>query len=88
MTMNLLLRMAAMLTLAVAGQAASHASGIYKWVDEKGITHYSQDPPPQGRFERFESERSASSPATKYCTASSAACMAEARLSNHSATAW
>lgn len=30
--------------------AAFSASGqtMYKWVDEKGVTHFSQDPPPEG----------------------------------------
>jgi hypothetical protein len=32
------------LVLLVAGTAA--AQSMYKWVDEKGVTHYSQEPPP------------------------------------------
>jgi hypothetical protein len=24
----------------------AHAAGIYKWVDEDGVTHYGQEPPP------------------------------------------
>jgi Domain of unknown function (DUF4124) len=33
--------------LLLAGLAlAALASGIYKWVDEKGVTHYSDAPPP------------------------------------------
>ena len=29
-----------------AALAAPPAHAIYKWVDEKGVTHFSQDPPP------------------------------------------
>ena len=35
--------------LLVAALAATPAFAIYKWVDEKGVTHFSQDPPPDGR---------------------------------------
>jgi hypothetical protein len=35
--------------LVVAALAATPACAIYKWVDEKGVTHFSQDPPPDGR---------------------------------------
>ena len=28
---------------------AASAQTMYKWVDEKGVTHFSQDPPPDGR---------------------------------------
>lgn len=34
------------LTLALA---ALPAAAMYKWVDEKGTTHYSESPPPDGR---------------------------------------
>lgn len=49
--------------LAAVGQALSQASGIYKWSDERGITHYSQDPPAQGRFTRLESGHPTAPPA-------------------------
>ena len=29
---------------------AATAAGLYKWVDEQGNTHYTQDPPPKGGF--------------------------------------
>lgn len=29
--------------------AATPAAAIYKWVDEKGVTHFSEEPPPDGR---------------------------------------
>jgi hypothetical protein len=35
--------------LAVAFAMASPAHAIYKWVDEKGVTHFSEHPPPDGR---------------------------------------
>ena len=37
-----------MIALAVA-LAALPAAAMYKWVDEKGTTHYSESPPPDGR---------------------------------------
>ena len=39
----------ALIALAVMFAAASPAHAIYKWVDEKGVTHFSEDPPPDGR---------------------------------------
>ena len=35
------------LVLLLSISAPAHA--IYKWVDEKGVTHFSDDPPPDGR---------------------------------------
>ncbi len=37
----------ALLCLAVGAMPA--AAQIYKWVDEKGRTHYSENPPPEGK---------------------------------------
>lgn len=34
---------------ACAALALMPAQGIYKWVDEKGVTHFSEHPPPDGR---------------------------------------
>ena len=39
----------ALIALAVALAAAMPAHAIYKWVDEKGVTHFSDDPPPDGK---------------------------------------
>lgn len=30
------------------------AAAMYKWVDEKGVTHYSESPPPDGKASRVE----------------------------------
>jgi hypothetical protein len=30
------------------------AAALYKWVDEKGVTHYSEQPPPDGKATRLE----------------------------------
>ena len=35
--------------LLAAALAAAPAHAIYKWVDEKGVTHFSETPPPDGR---------------------------------------
>ena len=34
--------------IALAAQAQSN--GVYKWKDAKGVTHYSDSPPPVGRY--------------------------------------
>jgi type IV secretory pathway VirB10-like protein len=41
--MNTRILLAAFLALALPAGAA-----MYKWVDEKGVTHYSETPPPEG----------------------------------------
>jgi hypothetical protein len=38
----------ALLPLAAAGQT------MYKWVDEKGVTHFSESPPPDGKAAKIE----------------------------------
>ena len=42
-------RRALILAAAVVSLAAAPAHAIYKWVDEKGVTHFSEHPPPDGR---------------------------------------
>lgn len=42
-------RRALMLAAACAALALPPAHAIYKWVDEKGVTHFSENPPPDGR---------------------------------------
>ena len=39
----------AVVLLCAAFACAAAAQTMYKWVDEKGVTHFSQDPPPDGR---------------------------------------
>jgi hypothetical protein len=39
--------LASLLALAV-GASAAHAAKFYKWTDDKGVTHYTIDPPPAG----------------------------------------
>jgi hypothetical protein len=41
-----------LLLLAVAAMPA--AARVYKWVDEEGVTHYSQHPPPAGEATELE----------------------------------
>ncbi|MGZ5080768.1 MAG: DUF4124 domain-containing protein [Usitatibacter sp.] len=33
---------------------AAAAQSIYKWVDEKGVTHFSESPPPDGKATKVE----------------------------------
>lgn len=42
-----------LIALAV-GIGAAQAARTYKWVDEDGVTHYSQYPPPEGEAEIIE----------------------------------
>lgn len=30
------------------------AAAVYKWVDEKGVTHYTEEPPPDGKATKVE----------------------------------
>jgi hypothetical protein len=39
--------LASLLALAL-GASAAHAAKFYKWTDDKGVTHYTVDPPPAG----------------------------------------
>jgi len=37
------------LLFALAATPLAHAQKMYKWKDEKGVTHFSENPPPDGR---------------------------------------
>jgi hypothetical protein len=39
----------ALIGIALALAMATPAHAIYKWVDEKGVTHFSEHPPPDGK---------------------------------------
>ena len=39
----------ALLTFALAAFVPAASAVMYKWVDEKGVTHYSENPPPDGK---------------------------------------
>lgn len=45
------------LALGLALAAPLQADEIYKWVDEEGVTHYSQQPPPSGDAARVGVDR-------------------------------
>ena len=36
--------------LLLAGACAAHAGDLYQWKDAKGVTHYSDAPPPKGHY--------------------------------------
>ena len=40
--------------LAATAALAVSAQAMYKWVDEKGVTHFSQHPPPDGKAQKVE----------------------------------
>lgn len=48
-----MIRIALLLLLAGLPLAAP-AQTIYKWVDEKGVTHFSETPPPDGKATKVE----------------------------------
>lgn len=48
----------ALLSLALAAFAPAAIAVIYKWVDEKGVTHYSQNPPSDGKANQMETKPS------------------------------
>ncbi|GAB1146083.1 hypothetical protein AYI74_21620 [Shewanella algae] len=45
-----------MALLALLGANAASATPIYTWVDENGVTHYSQEPPPQQQATELDSQ--------------------------------
>jgi hypothetical protein len=45
-------RLCALLLLPLAFAAMPQA--MYKWVDDKGVTHYSETPPPDGKAQKVE----------------------------------
>lgn len=47
-----MIRIAMLLAVCAAFVPAAHA--MYKWVDEKGVTHYSETPPPDGKAQKVE----------------------------------
>ena len=49
MTMRASIFLAATVLLA-GGATIVHADDLYQWKDSKGVTHYSDAPPPKGQF--------------------------------------
>ncbi len=47
-----MIRVAAFLAFLALVAPTAHA--VYKWVDEKGVTHYSESPPPDGKAQKIE----------------------------------
>lgn len=43
-----------LLAFAAILATAAHAESMYKWVDEKGVTHFSSDPPPDGKGQKLD----------------------------------
>src|SRR4029078_3090911 len=54
------------LSLWVALCAAPAAAQMYKWVDEKGVTHYSEKPPPWRKAQQMQSAPAAPSAAAAF----------------------
>jgi len=52
-----------LMPVALALAATTSVAQIYKWVDEKGVTHYSETPPPDKKTTKVETGP-ASAPAT------------------------
>ncbi len=49
----------ALLGLALAAMIPAAAAAMYKWVDEKGVTHYTEEPPPDRKSTRVDIRSSA-----------------------------
>jgi thioesterase domain-containing protein len=39
----------------LAFMSSASATVVYKWVDENGVTHFSQEPPPKGQADMLDS---------------------------------
>jgi hypothetical protein len=44
----------ALLLVVVLAPLTAAAQAMYKWVDEKGVTHFSESPPPDGKATKIE----------------------------------
>ena len=49
----------ACLLACIAFAAQAQSNGVYKWKDAKGVTHYSDSPPPAGRYGNVKADASA-----------------------------
>jgi hypothetical protein len=49
--------------VAAAFMAAPASAEVFKWVDEQGVTHYSQQPPPEGAGTIIEPNPAPAAPA-------------------------
>jgi hypothetical protein len=45
------IRIATFACLLLAGTALAQAGKVYQWKDARGVTHYSDAPPPKGQYE-------------------------------------
>jgi hypothetical protein len=48
------IRIATFACLLLAGTALAQSGKVYQWKDAKGVTHYSDAPPPKGQFETLQ----------------------------------
>ncbi len=53
------LALAACLLAIAAADVQAQSHGVYKWKDARGVTHYSDQPPPGGRYASVEANASA-----------------------------
>ena len=45
------IRIATFACLLLAGTALAQSGGVYQWKDARGVTHYSDAPPPKGQYQ-------------------------------------
>ncbi len=62
--MQTLCRIAALTVLLALAAPVAFSQSVYKWVDEDGVTQYTQQPPPSGEAELLDPKRSAPPPDT------------------------
>lgn len=47
----MIVRLPTLACLLVAGAALAQSGGLYQWKDARGVTHYSDAPPPSGQYQ-------------------------------------
>src|SRR4051812_21150389 len=67
--------LAACLLAVVAVGAQAQSQGVFKWKDAKGVTHYSDTPPPSGKYGNVEANAAARVAAPKSAEPVDARCL-------------
>jgi len=75
------IRIATFACLLLAGTALAQSGGVYQWKDARGVTHYSDAPPPKGQYQaRDIHHRDGAAPAPTAADAATTAASANCTL--------
>lgn len=75
------IRIATFACLLLAGTALAQSGGVYQWKDARGVTHYSDAPPPKGQYQaRDIHHRDGAAPAAAAADAPTTAASANCTL--------